>query len=68
MNPLKIIKVDCDWDTMNADIAIQRINPSHGAFETNRYKRHNKSKSAGRLLKILNKSESRYPEYYYRGE
>lgn len=66
MNRLKVIKVDCDWETMNADIKIQRINPKTGAFETTRYKRHNDSKSAGRLLKILNKSESRYPEYYYR--
>ena len=63
---LKIIKVNCDWNTMEAEIGISRINPKHGAFESNRYKRNNGSKSAGRLLKILNKSEVRYPEYYYR--
>ena len=67
MNPLKIIKVDCDWKTMNAEIKIQRINPSHGAFESNRYKRHNESPSAYRMCKILQKSEYRHPEHYYRG-
>jgi hypothetical protein len=65
---MKIIKVDCDWETQEAKIKIQRINPKTGAFETNRYKRGRFASSSNRLVKILDKSESRYPEYYYRGE